>query len=630
MSFDKPTRNHLAKIVAACRDRLAADISDQLQSNYGLYPDGSHLDVARTEDDRRAVEDLYALLAHFEVGEPPTVKTRQREQAAYQRLVREIGFTTLNRLAALRLCEERGLVIECVRRGMESDGFQLFDRVSSGALGDRYQTYRAFVEGMYDELALDLGALFDRGTPQSRVFPSEAALSDVLAWLNDPELAKKGVWEQDETIGWVYQYYNDPKERKAMRGASSAPRSSRELAVRNQFFTPRYVVEFLTDNTLGRTWYEMRGGETRLADECRYLVKTEKITTDDTDFTDKKEKSAPSVKPVLSFVEVSVVEIPTRPKKDPRDLKILDPACGSGHFLLYAFDLLATIYEEAWADPDMPPSEETGTWLAHDYATLDALRAAVPGLILRHNLHGVDIDPRAAQIAALALWLRAQRAYQTLRLPPAGRPRITKTNVITAEPMPGDDALLDEFVATLHPPLLGELVRVVFEKMKLAGEAGTLLKIEEELTGAIADARRQWAARPKNEQLTLFPEMGAPQSEQLAFDFSGITDESFWETAEARVLDALQDYATRAANGKETRRRLFAEDAAQGFAFVELCRKRFDVVLMNPPFGLVPDQVFSFLQLEYPENYVDVYSTFVVRGEKLSANGFVGTITSRS
>ena len=70
------------------------------------------------------------------------------------------------------------------------------------------------------------------------------------------------------------------------------------------------------------------------------------------------------------------VYIPHRSKKDPRDLKILDPACGSGHFLLYCFDLLQTIYEEAYDDPDLGPA------LKKDYPTLDDLRRDVPGLIL--------------------------------------------------------------------------------------------------------------------------------------------------------------------------------------------------------------------------------------------------------
>ena len=84
----------------------------------------------------------------------------------------------------------------------------------------------------------------------------------MLTLLNDTNMAH--LWTQDETIGWVYQYFNPPEERRAMREASAAPRNSQELAVRNQFFTPRYVVEFLTDNALGRIWYEMTCGETVL------------------------------------------------------------------------------------------------------------------------------------------------------------------------------------------------------------------------------------------------------------------------------------------------------------------------------------------------------------------------------
>src|SRR5207302_7818407 len=90
------------------------------------------------------------------------------------------------------------------------------------------------------------------------------------------------------------------------------------------------------------------------------------------------------------------VYVPHRPKKDPREIRILDPAVGSAHFLLYGFDLLLTIYEEAYTDPDLGPA------LQKDYPTLDELRQAVPGVILKHDLHGIGIDLRAAQIPALA------------------------------------------------------------------------------------------------------------------------------------------------------------------------------------------------------------------------------------
>jgi len=628
MSFDKRTRNRLARVVAQCRARLAEDVTDQLQSTYGLHPDGTVLDVARTEDDRRAAEDLVALWAHFEAGEAGP--TSDRREAAYQRMVREIGFTTLNRLAALRLCEERGLVLECVRKGMGAEGFQLYERIAGGALGNRYQTYRAFLESLFGELALDLGVLFDRTIPHSQVFPNEAALTDVLELLNDPELAARQAWQQDETIGWIYQYYNDPAERKAMRDASTAPRNSRELAVRNQFFTPRYVVEFLTDNTLGRIWYEMRRGDTRLVEQCNYLVhRPNEIFLRPGEETpeDGKESEDLSQEELLR----QPMYIPYRSKKDPRELKILDPACGSGHFLLYAFDLLTTIYEEAWVDSDMPPFSETGTWLLHDYLSREELRSAIPGLILRYNLHGIDIDSRAVQIAALALWLRVQRAYQDRGLAPVERPRIARTNLVTAEPMPGDRELLREFIHNLRPRVLGDLVRVVFEKMELAGEAGSLLKIEDELAEAVADAHRQWAAGPQAEQMLLFSDDRRPKPEQrLQYDVSGITDAAFWETAEDQVLHALRDYATRVENGKVTRRRLFAEDAAQGFAFLALCQQSYDVVLMNPPFGEPPKSISPMLAAHFPSTKNDLFATFCERLMKLlQTEGLIGEISSR-
>jgi len=184
------------------------------------------------------------------------------------------------------------------------------------------------------------------------------------------------------------------------------------------------------------------------------------------------------------------VYIPHRPKKDPRELKILDPACGSGHFLLYCFDLLQTIYEESYADPDL------GSALRKDYPEMEEFRREVPRLILACNLHGIDIDLRASQIAALALWLRCQRASQEMGLQKE-RPKITRSNFVCAEQMPGEEQMLKEFVSQLEPKLLGQIVEVVFEKMKLAGEAGSLLKIEEEIRYAVAAAKQQWVKETK-------------------------------------------------------------------------------------------------------------------------------------
>jgi len=633
MSFDKDTRNLLAKTVTACRRRLIEDVTDQLRGVFGLHPDGVVLPLEKlthlSPDQHAAARRLRDLLDHYIVG--AAGKDSDRRKAAYERMVLEISFTTLNRLAALRLCEERGLVVECVRKGTTSAGFQMFELISGGALGGRYDTYRIFLESLFDELALDLGVLFDRMTPQSAVFPSERCMEDVLAELNKPELTH--FWTEDETIGWVYQYFNPPEERKAMREASQAPRNSRELAVRNQFFTPRYVVEFLTDNTLGRIWYEMRKGDTGLKEECRYLVRRpneiflaqgEKAIAGKDDETDLDREE----------LLKQVVYIEHRHRKDPRDLRVLDPACGSGHFLLYAFDLLERIYEESWSDPESPKSEATGRTIQADFETLDGLRREVPKLIVEHNLHGIDIDPRAAQIAALALWLRAQKTWKSLSLKTPERPRIARTNIVTAEPMPGEEDMRREFTAGLKPNVLGQIVNEVFEKMKLAGEAGSLLKIEEEIKGAVAAAGKQWRGSPNPEQQRLFfPTMDDPSRKQqkLRFDVNGITDERFWEQAEDYILDALKDYAEKAENGRTVRRRLFAEDAARGFAFIDLCRKRYDVVLMNPPFGDASLPSKPYIEDAYGDTKGDVYKAFVeCFNVRLVPAGYLGIISSRT
>src|SRR5260370_382039 len=173
MSFDKSTRNKLSNMVGECRRLLTDDIRDQLQAIYGVKTDGiailvsslGYLDEPAREVGR-ALRQWQEHLVSTEIGTEP-----ERQKGAFDRLAHETAFTVLNRLAALRMCEERGHVIECVRRGTESDGFVLYERFSAGVLGGRGETYRIFLERMFAELSVDLGPLFDLDAPQSLVLP---------------------------------------------------------------------------------------------------------------------------------------------------------------------------------------------------------------------------------------------------------------------------------------------------------------------------------------------------------------------------------------------------------------------------------------------------------------------------
>ncbi len=762
MAFDNSTRNRLSGLVGRVRDLLTREFDAQLQELYGIYAgEGRVLDLSKLphlDDEKlRVAHLLRERIRHLAAGAGGTPDAITQ---AVRRVLREQAFTVLNRFAALRMAEERGLIVEAVGGGLNSKGFKTFSEVAFSGLGAAYERYRVFLLAMFDEMAVDLGVLFDRRSPYGLLLPRENVLLEVFQLLNAPEV--KPLWKEDETIGWIYQYFNDPTERKKMRDESAAPRNSRELAVRNQFFTPRYVVEFLTDNTLGRIWYEMTRGETTLKEQCRYLVRRPNETFLNPRFLNLFADIRPWVAEIAagkftaavadaSWNEISTVAllldcyqwiektghqelfnwaephlkaaieteqvpalshhelwlllfacqraylkeglrdddtktadgirriwnawcaaakepqqkqdnlsqedllkqpvfIPHRPLKDPRTILMLDPACGSMHFGLYAFDLFEVIYAEAWGLEEvgqLVPSRPPGLKSLHEtYADKQAFLRDVPKLIIEHNIHGIDIDPRAAQIAGLALWLRAQRAWKDMGLAPAQRPAIKRSNIVCAEPMPGEKELLREFVEREFPAaeraVCLRLLEAIFDKMQLAGEAGSLLKIEEEIRSAIEDARDAWqklATKPPElftntelNQLSTAPELtGLEQAvSSLTTDPRHLTTD-FWERIEERIYAALRDYAEQAENGGGFQRRLFAEDAARGFAFIDVCRKRYDVALMNPPFGRGTVEVEGWCKAKYENAYIDIYACFVTRcSAMLLETGCLGAITARS
>ena len=637
MPFDTSTRNRLAGFVKDARDLITAEFTQQFSELYGIAADGTLTPVAQLthlDENGRATAALlreriaYLVRAHPEERGGPAV--------AVTRLAREQAFTVLNRLAAVRMAEKRGLILPSVGKGYQSDGFRIYDTVAGKGLGDVYRRYRRYLFCLFDELAIELGVLFNRHAPQGLLFPREKALLALLDLLNAQDL--EGLWAEDETIGWIYQYYNDPLERKKMREQSAAPRNSRELAVRNQFFTPRYVVEFLTDNTLGRIWYEMSGSATSLKEKCRYLVRrpNEIFLKPGESAPEQPKQDGLSQEELLKLP----VHIPHRPLKDPRMILMLDPACGSMHFGLYAFDLFEIIYHEAWELEEKLGAaiftRPAGMKSLHEtFATKEDFLRQVPRLIIEHNIHGIDIDPRAAQIAGLSLWLRAQRAWKDMGLNPAERPTIKRSNIVCAEPMPGDKELLRQFVDNEFPAaeraVFLRLLEIIFDKMQLAGEAGSLLKIEEEIRSAIAEAKQLWKAGPMVKQSNLFPEAGKIEQKEIKLDMSGITDEQFWERVEQDIYAALEKYAAQAESAGGFQRRLFAEDAARGFAFIDVCRKRYDVIEMNPPFGAEPKGMTELIRRNYSDGKSDLYACFVERAASLgNENLRIGVLSSRT
>ncbi|EQL43542.1 hypothetical protein M770_31810 (plasmid) [Pseudomonas aeruginosa VRFPA03] len=565
---------------------LEEEFTRQLQNDYGMDPNaGSVAELASlrhiNDAQRETARILRDTLAHY------TASGDMNATQGLDRIVREQAFTVLNRLAALRMAEARGLLVESVGNGFQAKGFQLYARLVGTGLGETGDAYRVYLFSVFDELAQDLPGLFDRYSPQGRLFPREAALLQVLNLINDADIAP--LWSEDETIGWIYQYFNSKEERKAMRDASQVPRNSRELAVRNQFFTPRYVVEFLVDNTLGRLWFNATGGNTSLRERCQYLL--------------VKPDEAPPAATKL---------------RDPRTLKLLDPACGSMHFGLYAFDLFADIYREAWAweQQNGPGSLDLSCVhstqpqaafkpLSQTYDDEAAYLRDVPRLIIERNIYGVDIDPRAAQIASLALWLRAQRAWHDAGVKAKDRPPIGRGHVVAAIAPPAERELRQQFAANLDQRD-AELFEKTLQLLKGLPELGVLLQVERELPNLI---RQVYVGKGTG----LFAQQ----------------EQENWQQAEARLRTALTEFAQ--ASKSTYQGRLFAQDALQGLRLIDLCREVFDVVVMNPPFGALASGTKDQLAKAYPRSKNDLLAIMVERGlELLRAGGRIGAITSRT
>ena len=624
MALTQGARNKIKSIVQSAKKLLMKEFESQLQQYYGIRPDGTYLLVEElTSREASVIETARLLRQRLHYLEEGIAGSNKAPEAVRQ-LIREQAFTILNRFAAVRMSEERNIVRESIRKGYNSEGFLVYDQLTGGAkTTEQFTRYNWYIGHVFDELAIDLPTVFDRFSPYALLFPSEKVLLELLEIINDEDLniyRESGqqpinLWTEDETIGWIYQYYNSREEISEMREASGAPRNSRELAVRNQFFTPRYVVQFLVDNSLGRQWFEMTKGQTSLIDSCQFMVKREQEI-----FLENGEEIPENKIEGANYIEY-------RQLKDPREILMLDPACGSMHFGLYCFDLFEQIYLEAW---DKHP--ELMTDLRDKYMRDDFIKR-IPGYILRYNIHGVDIDPRAIQIAGLSLWLRAQKSYDKLGLQPADRPAISKSNLVIAEPMPGDAHLLSEFTKSLPGPI-GKLVRVIWDKMQLAGETGLLLKIEEELKKEIEIAKEEYKEyKNTSAQSTLFASPAESKAAEMAAIYGKgqkITKD-FFDTAEDEVLKALKGFAENAEGEDAFQKLLFAEDTVRGFAFIELCRKRYDVIVMNPPFGAGSISTEAYYKHKYPSWGKNILCCFFTRMFSLSkVEGNTGAIFDRT
>jgi Eco57I restriction-modification methylase len=605
------------------RERLCTGIADAAEGHYRL---GVSMRDARLDDERRRKrERLEAWLD--ERARASGADARAELVAARDRAFRDgvklAGATFLNRIVLLRQLEAFKLQVPAVVTGVwQSSGYKAFRDFAPSLCDDESGGYAALLALVFDELAVDLPGVFgDVGVTRLLPVPP-AVLREVLERLDQSGLAS--AWDDPTTLGWVYQYWNDP-DREALDGklAKGGKIEPHEIASKTQMFTERYMVEWLLQNSLGLLWLAICKKNGWTADAQRVLPALEARRVDWRAKRERGEVPADALMPVHGELEERWKWFVPQPLPDDavayapesiRDVKLLDPACGSGHFLVIAFDLLAGLYLEEARHRGETVSERT-----------------IAERILEENLFGIDIDPRAVQIAAASVYLRGRT------FAPDARPR--RVNLVAPQlqlaDLPANDPALQRLKREVKeetgiPEALTE--RIV---KALAGvdHLGTLLKVDAAVDEAL---REHEVGVARGEQLaldgsagTLGPAPSGAASVPLRADGEG--DEAR-ANAKSTLLGKLEVFLSHHAGEEDLGLRVDGEQLAAGVRFIRMAKEgTYDVVVGNPPYqGTSRLASAGYVANHYPKGKADLYTSFLERALELAKpGGFSALLTMR-
>ncbi len=297
------------------------------------------------------------------------------------------------------------------------------------------ELYRMLLVAQCNALCRAMPFLFERIDDDSELLlPDNLLRSDsVIAKL--VEAIPEGDWAEVEIIGWLYQFYISEKKDQVIGKVVK----SEDIPAATQLFTPNWIVQYLVQNSVGRLWL-MANPQSTLASQWPYYITPAEQT--------------PEVQAQLDAL------IQTRVREDgdtlnPESITVLDPACGSGHILVVAYDVLKAIYLERGYQP-----------------------RAIPRLILEKNLYGLDIDDRAAQMAGFALLMKARADDRRLftATDDAGNLQPPKLNVLSLQESKG--LSVDELATHLAPfKVQRATITALVETFEHAKTFGSLIQI---------------------------------------------------------------------------------------------------------------------------------------------------------
>lgn len=482
---------------------------------------------------------------------------------AVAEFVRETAFTWANRLLALRCMESRELIDEVIipkeiYGGRSLEHHRMAQRHPERCTGDDDGLF-AVLDKVFTERAETLPLLFNPRSPGVALKPSAAVLKQCIASIsgteniNGREEAPNDLFKAPDALGWAYQYYQQEEKARIdnwLKTKKGFKCEGDDIGPKTALYTEPYMVQFLVQNSLGATWVGMNSG-TKLIDDWEYFVR-------DTSRTPLKKKSV-------------------------KEITFLDPACGSGHFLLEAFDLFYDIYidEGELTDPEN-----------------------ICQLILNNNLYGIDIDERAVQIAEVALWMKAAEKVFNFSGTAAN---LVATNLH----LPKGKDHIKNFLAK-HPDdsSLQPALEVIFEGLEHADELGALLLIEE----------------PVEKELRYLLNLAPMVVKDGSLVPSNKVDFISWKS---EVIDRLKEHFIKEAQLVNLVQAFFNHSAGKGMALLDLLSRRYDVVAANPPYmGLrqMGNIIEKYLRTHYAAYNDDLYATFINRCTDLTKPGHLTSL----
>ena len=281
-------------------------------------------------------------------------------EEARQAAINECVFTLFNRIAAIKVMESKELFPEIITRRKENAGRSFEHNVWLENHPEERNAEREglkyFLSDQFDNLGEHI-PLYRKDYPYA-LLPTADELNEIIEQFNAIEAdadCGADVWKGDDILGWLYENFN-AVEKEALK-QSGEKTEYNKVSLQSQVYTPQWVVKFLVDNTLGKAYMEM--------------------------FPDSRIKE--------KYQIANIPDHQVRHPKDLRQMRLLDPACGSGNFLIYAFSLFYDLYVDQMENYE------------RDYSRRD-----IPKMIVENNLFGVDLDERAAQISQIALFIKAR------------------------------------------------------------------------------------------------------------------------------------------------------------------------------------------------------------------------------